>query len=274
MAKILFLVDLDLTLIDKDYRPTISPDRIAAKASQLEADGHIFGLMSDSAFETLSGWMTTFGFHGPVISEKGALIVFPTGDQITTVQECVDWLRFTATVRQALQSIFPSSFIVKDDYRKFISVSGNVPPTSDVVFIINPYRKHSFGMHVRQVDIHGNKVIEPELFQKVAASLVESLGKTFDLTQLTIDANPMYCVMIVHENQVCKSAAIPLLRAAYPEHQIVMIGDGETDAELKGAVNNLWAVGNATQSLKDIADRVAHNTITSGVLELLEHWKA
>jgi hydroxymethylpyrimidine pyrophosphatase-like HAD family hydrolase len=63
------------------------------------------------------------------------------------------------------------------------------------------------------------------------------------------------------------------MRSAYPDAKLIAIGDGTTDAELRSAVDELWAVGNAHNDLKKVADRTANETITGGVLELLETWE-
>jgi len=274
MAKCIFLIDLDLTLIDVDYKPTIPLTRFRECIEELDSQGHVFCLNSDSPLQILSDWKEVFGFHGPIIFEKGASIYFPNGEEVATIDEHIDWASFKRSVERILREIEPSLRVIEVDYRKYFQGEETWPTRNGLVSVISPFRRHSFGMHLQKVNGSTTVKIDPELFQDIMRRMYSGLQKEFDLDLLALDANSTYSVFIAYESFVRKSCAIPLLRTAYPRATIIAIGDGSTDAELKDTVDELWAVGNAVNDLKKVAKRVSEKSITGGVLELLETRKA
>jgi hydroxymethylpyrimidine pyrophosphatase-like HAD family hydrolase len=268
----LFLMDLDLTLIDKSYQPTIDILELIDIVQCRKREGDIFGLISDTPYATLKQWMNTFQFNGPVVSEKGILISLPDGSQQVTLDTGINWISIKEKCTETLSRLTPRPSFVQRRYLEVFAEGPVEKKTGDIIIIINPNRQFSFSMHVRRVDGR-SFVIDEQLFSE-AVECVDKVLMEMGLSDiLDVDANPLYSVIILSDKRVVKSLAMPFLRQSYPDHRLIMIGDGNSDAELKGHVDVLCAVGNASIDLKKAADRIATKTITSGVLELLEQLK-
>lgn len=269
MPNNLFLLDLDLTLIDKNYGPTIHLGEFKKIVKQREQKGDIFGLISDTPYQTLKQRMEEFQFHGPVVSEKGAIITWPSGKQQVTFMDTIDWPLLKERLLEALRRSFPKAYFVEIGYRVFLQSPQNIPAGSNMVVIINPYRKHSFGIHIRGINSTGQIIEDLSVFQEVDVVFKETLDHYSLLQSFSIDSNPTYFVIILSNPRVDKRLAMPLLREHYLRYQLVVIGNDSSEAILKGYVDKLGAVGNATEDLKKVADIVAHSDYTVGVLEIL-----
>jgi len=270
MRNNLFLIDLDLTLIDQNYLPTIPLPEFKKVVEQRKNAGDVFGLISDTPYETLKQRMEEFQFHGPVISEKGAVITWPSGRQQVTFKDTIDWPLLKERLLEALKKSFPKAYFIETGYRVFLKSPQNIPAGSNMVVIVNPYRKHSFGIHIRGVNSSRQIVEDRAIFEEVSTALKDSLKHYYVNQAIDIDLNPLYSVIILSDPRVEKKLAIPLIRKNYQNYQIVAIGDGRSDASLKGYVDILCAVGNATGDLKAVADIIAKTLVTEGVLEILK----
>lgn len=270
MQNNLFLMDLDLTLIDHNYGPTIALDEFNKIVKQREQKGDVFGLISDTPYATLRQRMEEFQFHGPVVSEKGAIITWPSGKQQVTFMDTIDWPMLKERLLEALKRSFPKAYFIETGYRVFLQSPQNIPAGSNMVVIINPYRKHSFGIHIRGVNSAGQVTEDLSVFQGVDAVFKEILDQYSLRQSFIIDSNPLYFVIILSNPMVDKRLAIPWLREYYPNYQLVVIGNDGAEAILKGYVDKLGAVGNATDDLKKAADIVACGEYTDGVLEILQ----
>jgi len=270
VSKRLFLVDLDLTLIDAKYRPTIPADLFISRISKTISDGDIIGLISDSPYETLAYWMDVFCFKGPIVAEKGACVVWEDGNIQGTIQKKVDWDAVKEEIIAALQQEFPSGYIREENYLALFQEEKPLLSGCDVVMLISPFRRFGFCIHIRRVGQDGILEQDERLFNHANQVIMRVVGEMQILSWLDVDSNPLYSVTILADNRVEKFLAIPVLRRRYPDHQIIVIGDGNSDALLKGHADILCAVGNATDQLKKAADIIAQKDITEGVIEILE----
>jgi len=270
MPKRIILIDLDLTLIDRDYRPTIPVALFTDQSSRILASDDLIGLISDSPYKTLQQWMDTFRFNGPIVAEKGALIVWPSGQLYETQQRKIDWDMLKAKISFSISEQFVDALVIEEYYLSFFESNKRIPTGSSLVVLINPYRRYSFGIHVRMVDQKGRLVQNNRLFNQVYKTAMAVVAQENIVPLLDIDSNPMYSVLILADKTVNKDLAIPVLREQYPGREIIAIGDGASDMSLKGVVDKLCAVGNAQDDFKKVADIVAVNDITAGVLEILQ----
>lgn len=271
MKKNLVLVDLDLTMINEQYQPTLPLETIQQVAQESLDHGDKIGLISDTALSTLQHRMTEFGFWGPIISEKGALITWPIGESELTTEMAIDWIVFKRMVIKSLEKRFPEADIVEERYLTFFDSSPQergLSSPSKVVIIINPNRNYSFSFHVRLVD--GDQLIMDQLLFDIVVTAMNEIVTEEYLPHVVLDANSKYCVIIYTEKKFDKSIAILRLKQMYPSYRFVAIGDSGGDAVLKGHVDLLCAVNNATAELKGVADIISDKPITAGVLELLQ----
>jgi len=271
MDKYLFLSDLDLTLIDRDYNPTLPFEAVRAVSRGVSDKGHQIGLISDTAKATLEMRRRQFGFNGPLISERGALVSLPDGNSELSAEMAIDWLVFKQLVIQSLEARFPGVIILEEGYLKLKRTRNDrlvfLNDKTNLI-IVNPYRSYSFSFHVNQFQ-NGEITQNSEFYKKIVDVLNDIVIEEYQ-PFVYQDANPDYGVVIYTEKQLDKSLAIPIIRKYYPEHTLVAIGDSQGDAVLKGHVDILAAVGNASPEMKKRADIITSGEITHGMLEILE----
>ena len=269
--KTLYLFDLDLTLIDTDYRPTIPLDGFTSLVEERTAAGDVFGLISDTPFESLQRWAVQFKFGGPIVSEKGAIVSSQRGEHREVRSQIIGWDVVKAEIRSALRGSLSGVTVVDEYYLDLMTGDSAVQLRPGPLVIINPYRRCSFGLHVCLKNDHGISFNE-DLFPEVKL-VVKGVLRRLRITDLVKpDVNEVYSVIILSDPAVLKSIAIPVLRKKYSGYRLVAVGDGASDAELKGRVDLLAAVANASDGLISVADYVSQSEITAGALEILQHF--
>lgn len=271
-ARILYLIDLDKTLINGNYLPTMDLKKFTDKVDYLkDTEGIVFSLMSDSAYETLKYWKKVFHFNGPIIAENGANIFWDDKDRSDCHAELIDWHVITGMLVKALNEVIPNVPVIRQDYLKFFREEQELPTESCVV--INPFRRYSLALHALR---KGKKGVEfdLELWDRIQHT-IELVLKGSPLTDfINVDANRSYGIFILADKQVNKSKALPDLKDSFDGYRIIAIGDGETDLVLAGNGIELCAVGNAVPNMKDQSIYVAEKDLTEGVYEIInKDWR-
>lgn len=271
MQKYLILSDLDLTLINRQYEPTIPIDRIHAVVQRCIDRGTVLGLISDSSQVTLERWQTRFRFNGPIIAEKGAYIILPNGNKIITSDQRVDWPKLKRDMMEALRRGFEGDMqVIEDDYLRILQQGIAKRDNKRGVIIMNRSRQHSMSFHVRIFYGARGLAMNGLLFEKGVEIARQTLAKS-GLHQLHFAPNPAYEIVIVSDPDVNKGIAMPVLLNHYPNRTLVVLGNDAGELPLRPYAQKLCAVQNATDDLKAVADYVARKPYTAGALEILEH---
>ncbi|MDD5342366.1 MAG: HAD hydrolase family protein [Patescibacteria group bacterium] len=262
----LILCDLDMSLIGRDYQPTIQLDAFKLLVRQMMEAGDLFGLNSDTPYEPLRRWMGIFGFTGPIVSEKGAIVSTLSGSHLLTRQQVIGWHSVKQLIISSLRSAFPDFALTEEYYLDLLSNQRGLDARSGTMIVINPFRLCGFGLHVWTNQLTPDYGAYPSVVGTVKVVL-DRLG----ITELVdIDANAECGVLILSSAGLDKELAVPVLRRKYRGYRVIAIGDGRSDARLLGHVDLLCAVSNAAAELQAVADFVATEPITAGALEILQ----
>lgn len=267
--KDLILLDLDKTLIDESYQPTI-PDEMVRQAVNacLERDITI-GLCSDSALNLLQYWEERFGMKGPIVFEKGAAVFYPTaGEKYVATPEATKWFpelrrRFAFKMVDRL----PEWFTVVGDNTMFIQEQQRLPGGSRYAVLLSGVRQYSFGAHVRAVRDDGTLLIDTGALPIIRDEVVDIATSLFG-EELDIDANPEYGTLIIHAACTRKRNGVRAIIEQRHPSRILMVGDSLPDF-LDLAEVDQYAVGNAKEEYKQRCKYVANATYTEGVIEIL-----
>lgn len=265
----LVLIDLDKTLIDVEYRYT-DQEGIVSAVARAVARGHRIGLNSDSPVPILLGHHRALGMNGPIVAERGAVVYLPgppsetfaTGtspDEEFVVLRDRILRRLTATGE--LEAIFgdPSGIIRT---RRFLTDS----PRS--VLLVSALRTHS--LHFAARKINGDEyVFDMELLACVEEATRVCAASSPISVEVDYDVNPEYAILILHAAASQKAVGVSRLLSQLGLTEAIMIGDHPVDALGLSEVRQ-WAVGNATAAYRDVCERVAVGTYTTGVIELLD----
>ncbi len=261
-----FLIDLDKTLIDQTYRPTMKIAFFTNLIDRLVARGDIFILCSDSALDTLLYWRKFFHFNGPIIYENGAAIDWDSGKQQPTLTPIFNGVKLKKELKQKLMHLFPQAKIIERNYLSIIGQPKGFTHRKLIVF--NPYRRYSVSMHA--LILNGDYyVYDTVLAQDIANYLQDFIYTKGIESKIKLETNLEYAISILKPLQVNKKLALPFIKQKYPNYQLVVIGDGLQESFMANSVDKVWAVANACSQLKQLAHEVAGNSITQGVYDLL-----
>lgn len=266
--KYLIILDVDKTLLDVNYRST-SPT-INSVIEQMKAEGNIFLLNSNRSLDDLLPVANQFGINGLIIGENGCFIYDQKTKESRILVRDEDIIQI-AQVRRILPEIisenFPKSYYIVGDTTDFNkrAAKEDLPRDYEYFFILNQYRKYSLSLHVRKIA----KEIEKDL---------DATKKLFDLIknyverqqmELGVDYTESYCNILVYPKNNNKGKAFNEVARAYSDFIKVIIGDDYLDKPLMEEVDYFFAVNNATDDVKRVADYVSSETITKGVEEIL-----
>ncbi|MFA5886368.1 MAG: HAD hydrolase family protein [Patescibacteria group bacterium] len=266
----LVLIDLDLTLINREYNLTLPLDQVCAAISEAKKNGVMIGLNSDSSHHTLIDWYKKLGLDGPIILERGAVIFRP--GLMGYIDISSDSARLFSQLRQDFVEILPSicpnilcgdANVIQATYRPWLG--------EEKFIIINDYRQRSLSFFARQLGKDGKLLIDSVLLNQAAAllnSLIQDKYPTL-AQEKDEDNNPDYGVYILHSLFSKKHRAVVKLLDELKLDQIWMIGDSLSDFIDDVRVKHV-AVSNARDSFKEKANFITKGAITEGVIEFLQ----
>ncbi|MFA5154981.1 MAG: HAD hydrolase family protein [Patescibacteria group bacterium] len=265
----LVLLDLDLTLINREYHLTLPLDQVRLIIGAAKGKGAVIGLNSDSSYHTLSGWYELLGLNGPIISERGARIWLPgQADQIEVSSLAANLFpRLKADFIQNLLSA-GEQVLVGDANKLQAAYQPHLGQKK--IIIINDYRVRSLSFFARRVAEDGKLVIDSELLDKAVALLTSLIHNYPWLEQdKDEDKNPDYGIYILHSLSSQKYQAAAKLLNSLNLDQMWMVGDNLPDFIADPRVKHA-AVSNARDQFKARADLITTGAITAGVMEFLQ----
>ncbi len=265
------LVDLDLTLVDKQYNLTVPLERVREVVERVQGGDVVIGLNSDSGFATLTEWRQKLGLNGPIISERGARIWLP--DQPEQIELTSPAARLFPRLRERLCSLLQNQpgLTVLCGNANQIQASRRPTDRNGKVLIINDQRQRSLSFFARSVDIEGNLTVD----QKLLESTVEAFRESTATDYVSIwkekdeDVNPNYGIYILHLAGTQKNNAVVRLLDMFDLPDLWMIGDSSSDLIDDQRVNHV-AVANARAEFKEKARVITRQSLTEGVIEFLQ----
>ncbi len=268
----LILLDLDNTLIDADYRLTVSEDEFRSVVQELANKDVLVGLCSDSATITLRQWSDRLGLTGPIIAERGAVVWNPTKqtENIVDMSETAWFQDFRMSFIKIVMQNFPGATLIIGDATKFVKERNMSGALTQQIFAINGFRVASFSFFAYRPNSRGSGIEpDPELLSRTSALVMEML-KDYDKKkeELFWDENLQYGILIIHAGITEKWRGVSSVIKDLSPEQTIMVGDGMSD--FLGLSNVMqYAVGNANPLYKKNSVFVAQQPLTAGVIECL-----
>ncbi|MFH0936968.1 MAG: HAD hydrolase family protein [Candidatus Daviesbacteria bacterium] len=259
----LILMDLDKTLLDVGYN--LTDEKVLAEINRVQSLGWQLGLSSDTPLEPLKIWSQRFGLNGPIVAEKGSVLWVPeVGDIVIDESESFFADLKNSFINELIQLRVPFLY---GDATQFVR---NNPRLLDMVdqriITINAYRRCSLSFFVRKTNNEGYLEIDNQFGQEMVThvrNLWSVLG--FDLAE---DFNHEYGIYILAPRNVSKRSGTIKLMKILSFSRIGMIGDSQGDI-IGSDIAIQYAVGNARDELKIVADYISKGEYATGVAEIL-----
>lgn len=279
MKKRLVMIDLDKTLIDRNYQVSVpNGEQLVAMAVQACRDQGIeVGLASDTALVNLQEWAVRFGMGGPLIGEFGACVGLSSGEILSTDERSVE---IFSNLRQLLTKHLLAdhslgTILIGDNValiREFGENSRSPLPRflSGRMVLISGLRKCSISFYARRV--REGQLLQDEQLLEGAINIVKH-----EIGELGLDPekdfafydNPEYGICIVHLRETNKQLGfIKLMNSGDYEPTMAMIGDSMGDFIDHPKVVQC-CVSNAPDVYQQCCQHIATQPMTAGVIELL-----
>jgi len=268
----LILIDLDKTLIDRNYKTTLPEAHLATFFTEVQGVGVTIGISSDSAIGTIEDFARRCSIRGPIIAENGSLV--STLAKPGIFEKNMPGKNFFPKLRGVLSE--------KLHDKTTVVIIGNANPLAvllkgsnynlgvvDTIILINGYRQASISFFVikktRGVWKSTNGSME-KVLEAVKEIAIANLGIYYD--ECCFDINPEYGICIIRKKGMQKSSAIPRIKRKYPGYRIFVIGDSMGDFyDVEGITH--CAVSNASREFKKRCQLVAKKPYSKGVVELI-----
>jgi HAD superfamily hydrolase (TIGR01484 family) len=257
----LIFLDIDGTLIKEDQRPNTK--RLPAVIQRLENMGFMFCLNSNRSFEDVVLVYKEFGLNGPIVLENGVYFKKKIGGRKTFLAPKSSMLRGDL-VRATKE------FVTQEDLDAYVASTDTVAAifshtkSTGVLIMINKFRLFTGSIHVYRDGVRDRSLAE---------KFARHLKKHFRLIKKDVDivVTGVFGNIIIYPRGVSKETAFKKLRSFYPKHAFVMIGDDAADAEMLKEVDHFFAVGNAVEEARKVAEYVSREPHTKGVIEILKY---
>ena len=274
MNKII-LLDLDETIIDTKYQFNCSRPLWKQTIKRAGECGVVIGLNSDTPLVTMRRLASEFGLSGPLIAERGAVVLINGVEHCVAASTALEFPRFRLAVISALFPLVNAGrlLIVTGDVNE---LSNRMPRmikaacSAELAVLINGFRQYSFSCFVRKRE-NASWVKDSGVLDEVI-SVLSKVGRDFRvLWKLRdIDRNPDYGFLGVHLRVTQKCMAVRRLLSEAEGSQVYMIGNSMSDWCGENSRLTHCAVANATDDFKANCAHVAHGELTRGVIELID----
>jgi hydroxymethylpyrimidine pyrophosphatase-like HAD family hydrolase len=266
------LLDLDVTLVNRDHKLTVSEDSVRSVIDRVQAKDTLVGLNSDTALLPLKLWAQRLGLKGPLLAEKGqVLAVSPAGEPLFDVGVRDYFHQLRQRVMLAALEEFTTAFVGVGDNTEFIR-EGRTYGVDRGAILINGHRRCSFSGYA--LGSQDNKLVnDSAIFNKFCDLVLAIIGNNLGRLEPP-DRNPDYGILMLHDKGASKSIGVRRLMGMLgPDIEYVMIGDTDSDIIQSDYPIRLCAVGRASPALQEAVGRtggvIASERFTKGVLEIL-----
>lgn len=255
------LFDLDGTLLGQDYQFT--DDLIYPAVQSAQEAGWFVGLSSDTPYESLAVWRQRLGLNGPIVAERGA---------VTEAKEELFFNRAEATVYANARAQICQTWkdmgasIWYGNPVEAIRNSERLGEPGKILALVNILRRCGLGFHIRQVKEDGSLTISQSLTETMA---VEARLSYPDFDDLIEDLNHDYGLIVVSREGLNKRTGAQKLATVLQVGKFAMVGNSISDY-LGDDLAVHYAVADATEGFKAVADYIADAPATSGAVEVLK----
>lgn len=265
----LVLCDLDKTLIGVDQRPTVGD--LGTLAKTLGKEGVVLGLASDSSHAKLLRWQAAFEFHGPIISERGAIL---QRTWLSPLEILGPWEPYFAAFHEdvitRIREDYPAIRIIGQIAGGATALQEQMAADEDAdVLFFNIGRRCSFAVTAAVVQ-HGAVYRSSALLETLVRAAKTVHGdRPLPEFPMYWDINPEYGSLIVGPEEAVKALAVRQLLGSVPFRRVIMVGDSMNDFLGIDGIEQ-WAVANASDEYKRRCKYVARAPLTAGVIELFQ----
>lgn len=254
------LFDLDLTLIDESYR--LTNDSIIEVAQRAISAGWVLGLSSDTPRAGMEYWRRKLGFNGPLVVEKGAGIAYE-GVTYPTLDNVIKLGELGGVLAQPLGGICDRLWV--GDAPGIVRDRVAVGEPGEEVILLNNLRRFSFSLYggVAGADgtFHANHTV---LDRAVGVFRRQTSG----IGNLDEDISYDYGIMIAHDTRTNKRRGSERLLQRIGATSCVMVGNSTTDY-IGNDIAYHYAVANATEEFRGLAQVVTKTPLTDGCIEVI-----
>lgn len=266
MPQTLVLCDIDKTLITVDGQPIASNTRPVART--LQERGTVIGLCSDSSVITMQKWATYFGLAGPLIAERGAILLDHPGAEAIFLGE---WPRYFADLRDMVFQRLSGNSAFRVAMGERGVIFGGLCASASIGsrhIVINTTRQASLSMYARRVASPGKLAFDLDLLGELEERVRGAIKMLTPDFPFYWDRNLDYSILIIGAAEATKQLGVRQLLERRPFDRVIVIGDSKWDFVDDPRVEQ-WAVANANPEYRDRCSLVATAEFTPGVEELL-----
>lgn len=229
---------------------------------ELKKYGVRFGLNSNRAYEDIVPIAERFGLDGPFLLENGACCMDTLDGKVVSTSVLPEGIPHTVhrLVRQLAARRYPNAIVKSVDTTAMVTNDFSLPGQH---IFLNCFRKYSASIHHR---FDGN--MDPAVAKLITADLNNAF--TDEKIELQAIAHEHGATITVEIPNIDKGTGLQFIKRLLPDATVIAIGDGIGDVSLRPHVDLLFAVANAIPELTSVADAVATETMTRGVVELLQ----
>lgn len=259
----LALIDLDGTIIDRKTNQ-LNDDRLRPTVEAAQSSGWTVALSSDTPLVSLRIWSNRFGIRGPIVAEKGGLIEID-GNLVYPKPEIAEMFRDSISLVVArlknlnINVVFGTPVEMMFKGARYSEVQG------EKVVFANDLRRTSLGLFVLKTDEDGKLIPDKESTPKVFDAIQDCLPVFPTIAKWKGDDRGL---IVVSDGEINKRNGSLLLMRRLGVEEAAMIGDSAFDY-IGNDIAKHYAVGNADDAFKSMADYVADADLTSGVVEIL-----
>ncbi len=262
MSKKIIVSDLDGTLFNSDVEDYDVSQELIAKVKEFQGQGNIFTIATGRPVETSIGVAEKIGINAPYIAYNGAKIVTRDGSEIYSENFKFEVLKE----------------FLKDIERHNISV---VFYDNGQVFTLKHnerIKKYELKEKTKCSECNDENINNERIVNKILLiGNIKIIEEAWSRWDNNIKSSFRYVISeddyfeIVKKN-VSKGSALKKLKQYLniEDGYYISIGNHMNDKELLEEGNESYAVNNAVEDLKTIADFVTYGDYEKGVIEVIE----
>lgn len=275
-VKYLFFLDIDGTLLDSKYKTNYLG--LKRKIESLQArQKFAFCLNSNRSIQDLLPVAKQFGIKGPLICENGLFAYLPKSNRevLLTDKKMLNMLisvknSFKKWILQYGQELKLKIIYRKTDTVKLMNDSGAKKNFENSIFVFdNKFRKYTISAHVRRFT-SGNMNKDLNSLKKLQKFITEKVKILGLSDSIEIGSSDTFGNLLVYSKLISKRTGVKhLINNYYRGYKVIAIGDESSDARMVQDIGEFWTLNNATAEVKNVANKVAIESHTKGVNELL-----
>lgn len=267
----LVLMSFEETLVDKEHNLNILPSDLIKMFKRFQRAGLILGFNSDTPLQTMLNMAETLGMNGPLIAERGAIVMHGLKTQYTApAKQLIQMTAIRHRFERALTAIFNDRVLLADslDDPKLLTKQ------YEFAVITDHYRVRS--LHFRVLERQADCKLVPTLkwLDETIALIKFILQNTlppeirFGDMEIEININNGSCA--IHHCDTQNTCGVSWLLDQYKIDKMYMIG-GQPADWIKGDKRvTHYAVQNAAIRYKTRCELISGKSHTQGVVALLQ----